>query len=113
MTDANTAKGVSLSFGANSSSHRTKRVKVNEDDEDRAQEFLTGFSERGAVFRDSDRGVVVVDGDVKRIIPTQGNDFRGLGPKAFNPNRHALSPGITNFNFHKPVQTTHPLYTYA
>jgi hypothetical protein len=89
-------KGFTLSFGAKSS-HRSKRVKVNEreDEGKRAQEFLTGFSEKGAVFRDGDRDAVVVEGVVKRIIPTQGNDFRGLGPKAFNPNRQALFTCLT------------------
>jgi len=83
-------KGFSLSFReTKASSHRTKRVKVNEDEEKKPQQFLTGFSERGAVFKDGDSNIVVVEGDVKRVIPTQGNNFRGLGPKAFNPNRCA------------------------
>jgi hypothetical protein len=80
-------KGFTLSFGSKNSSHRSKRVKVNEKEEERPQEFLTGFSEGGAVFRDIDRNAVVVEGEVKRIIPTQGNNFRGLGPKAFNAKR--------------------------
>ena len=81
-------KGFSLNFGTNkSSTHRNKRVKVNEEEEKLPQEYLTGFSNRGAVFRDNNRDAVVVEGEVKRVIPTQGNNFRGLGPKAFNPNR--------------------------
>ena len=81
------SKGFSLSFGASKAAHRTKRIKISEDEEQPSQQLLTGFEAGGAVFQDGEGKTVVVDGATKRVIPTQGNDFRGLGPKKYNPKR--------------------------
>lgn len=90
MADAmdQNGKGFSLSFGG-ASGHRSKRVKVSEDEERPAQQFLSGFEQNGAVITEGDGKTVVVEGATKRVIPTQGNDFRGMGPRAYNPKRQA------------------------
>ena len=81
-------RGISLSFGQNGTSkHRPKRVKVNEDAEEQKYEYVTGFSATGLQLRDQDPSSTTVDGQTKKVIPTQGNNLRGLGPRAYNPNR--------------------------
>lgn len=77
----------SLSFAATSSKHRRKRVKVNEDEDKPQQEYVTGLSENGLTFRDSDNPQNCANGQDQKIIPNLGNNLRGTGPKAFNPNR--------------------------
>lgn len=80
-------KGFSLIFGANSFKHRQTRVKIDEEDEKPKHEYVTGFTESGLTFRDADRTTTSVEGTTQKIIPNLGNDLRGLGPKAYNPNR--------------------------
>ena len=94
--------GFSLSFGSSKATHRTKRVKVYEDEERPEQQFVTGFAENGAVYQDGNRKTVVVDGTTKKVIPTQGNDFRGMGPRAYNPKRRVL-PTSPEAPLTKPV----------
>ena len=84
-------KGFSLSFGGGKAAHRSKRVRVNEEETIPEQQFVTGFAENGAVLQNGDQKTVVVEGSTKRVIPTQGNDFRGMGPRAYNPKRSAIS----------------------
>ena len=80
-------EGISLKFGGLKTAHRTKRVKVNDEDEMPEQQFVTGFAEGGALIKDGESTSVVIEGATKRVIPTQGNNFRGMGPKAYNPKR--------------------------
>ena len=77
--------GFSLSFGGGKAAHRSKRVRVNEEEIKPEQQFVTGFAQSGAVLQNGDQKTVVVEGATKRLIPTQGNDFRGTGPRKYNP----------------------------
>lgn len=82
-------KAFSLSFGGGKAGHRSKRVKISEEEDRPVQQYLTGFEQNGAVLHEGASNVTVVEGETKRVIPNQGNNFRGLGPKAYNPNRCA------------------------
>lgn len=79
-------QGIQLSFGSSNIGQKAKRVRINEKEEKPVQQLLTGFSETGAVLI-GETDDITVNGDVKRVIPTRGNDFRGMGPRAYNPHR--------------------------
>lgn len=82
-----TGKGFSLSFGAKSSKQRQKRVKVNEEEDVPLQEMVTGITADGFALAEKDRRTTSVEGKRQKIIPNQGNHFKGQGPKAYNPKR--------------------------
>ena len=97
----------SLSFAASGSKHRHKRVKVNEDEEKPQQEYVTGLSETGLTLRD--RAQAEANGH-HRVIPNLGNDLRGTGPRAYNPNRQeavALSALVDQSNLCNSVRSAH------
>ena len=81
---ANGGSGISLNFGK--TAKQKVRVQVNEPAEISQQEYLKGFRAGQHEAEDEGKTSLGVDGATKRVIPTQGNAFRG-GPRAFNPNR--------------------------
>ena len=99
--------GFSLSFGGGKAAHRNKRIRVNEEEAKAEQQFVTGFAENGAVLQNGDQKTVIIEGATKRVIPTQGNDFRGMGPRAYNPKRYAI---ILACSLDRAVLFIHHLY---
>ena len=87
-SDCKSAKSINLSFQGGRSGHKNKRIKVNEEEDGPVQQLLTGFEQTGAVYTDTDAKTVAVEGAMRKVIPTQGNDFRGMGPRAYNPQRY-------------------------